>query len=164
MPSFTPDGKAVIYTGWATGSTLLYKVPAAGGDTVCLSRTPIINPQVSPNGKHLLCGYFDSGRRKFGPALLAFDGVVLRRILDLPKSFLPGSMHWSPDGKEITYIDQRKGISNIWSMPAEGGEPRQLTNFSSGQIFFYAWSPDGNSLAVARGQETSDVVLMTERQ
>ena len=68
---------------------------------------------------------------------------------------------WSPNNT-LTYIDQRNGVSNIWSQPIDGSPPKQLTNFKSGRIFQFAWSPDGKWLALARGTMTSDVVMIKD--
>ena len=53
------------------------------------------------------------------------------------------------------------GVSNIWSMPLSGGEPRQLTDFTSGGISLYRWSVDGKQLVFTRGDVTTDVVLIS---
>jgi Tol biopolymer transport system component len=73
-------------------------------------------------------------------------------------------VYWSRDGRALTYVDTRQGVSNIWSQPVDGGAPRQLTDFQSGLIFSFAWSPDGKRLALACGTQTSDVVFMKDSQ
>jgi len=62
----------------------------------------------------------------------------------------------------LTYVDTRGGISNIWSQPLEGGPPKQVTDFKSEEIFSFARSRDGRQLALARGVETGDVVLISD--
>ncbi len=161
-PSITPDGKWVLYSGWATGKILLYKIPLAGGDSVELSPNPASFPNLSPDGKLIVCQYYDAEKKKWGHAILTCEGAVLQRFFTLPYSAYTRSLSWYPDGKSITYIDTHSGVSNIWSIPLEGGEAKQLTHFTSGLIFKYSWSRDGQNLAVARGQETSDVVLITD--
>jgi Tol biopolymer transport system component len=163
-PSITPDGKFVVYAGWATGKTLLYKIPLAGGDSLNLSVNPVVDPKVSPDGKLIVCGYYDEIKRKWGNAILILDGALLQRSFTLPYSASNDTHEWDPDGKSISYIDTRNGVSNIWSLPTNGGEPKQVTNFTSGLIFQYKWSKDGKYLTVARGQVTTDVVLITENK
>ena len=51
---------------------------------------------------------------------------------------------------------------NVWAQPIGGGPPRQLTDFKSDQTFYFDWSRDGKQLALARGTQTSDVVLITD--
>ena len=47
-------------------------------------------------------------------------------------------------------------------MPLDGGKPRQLTNWQSDLIFWFAWSPDGKQLACARGSNVRDLILMED--
>ena len=44
----------------------------------------------------------------------------------------------------------------------DGGPPKQLTNFTSDQIFGFDISRDGKQLALARGTQASDVVLISD--
>jgi len=46
--------------------------------------------------------------------------------------------------------------------PIDGGPPRMLTDFKSDGIFWFDFSRDGKQLAVARGTQTSDVVLFSD--
>ena len=71
-------------------------------------------------------------------------------ILALPR--------WSPDGESVEYADGP--ARNIWSMPIEGGTPRQLTSFTDGTIAAFARSPDGRRLAILRYTTIEDVVLL----
>ena len=45
---------------------------------------------------------------------------------------------------------------------SNGGEPRQLTAFTSQQITSFTPSRDGKRLALARGTTSSDVVLIRD--
>ena len=52
-------------------------------------------------------------------------------------------------------------MDNLWLQPLDGGKPKQLTNFTSDQIWNWAWSRDGKQLALSRYSTTSDVVLIS---
>jgi len=71
------------------------------------------------------------------------------------------TFRWSPDQKGLQFTLTRKGATNIWEQPLMGGPPRQVTNFASGRIFEFAWSRDGKQLFLAKGDVTSDVVLIS---
>jgi hypothetical protein len=45
-----------------------------------------------------------------------------------------------------------------------GSPPKQLTNFTSDLIFWFAFSRDGKQVALSRGSRTSDVVLISNLQ
>jgi Tol biopolymer transport system component len=68
-------------------------------------------------------------------------------------------IQWTPDSRAIGYVNTVKGVSNIREQSLEGGAPKQVTHFTSGHIFNFAWSPKGD-LALARGSQSSDVVLI----
>ena len=89
------------------------------------------------------------------------------KTFDLPQffgtigpGFFTQEICWTVDGRALTYIDTKDGVSNIWAQPIDGSAKRQLTNFASDLIFFYAWSRDGKQLAIARGSVTKDVILI----
>jgi dipeptidyl aminopeptidase/acylaminoacyl peptidase len=54
---------------------------------------------------------------------------------------------YTPDGGSIVFLSNRGGSSQVWTMPTDGGEPRQLTSFAPG-IGSALLSPDGRWLAV----------------
>jgi Tol biopolymer transport system component len=47
--------------------------------------------------------------------------------------------------------------------PLDGSRGHQITNFTSQHIAEFQWSPDGKTLAVARTEDASDVVLLREK-
>jgi len=55
-----------------------------------------------------------------------------------------------------------KGVSNLWAQPADGGKPRRITNFTSDRIFWFDFSHDGRQIALSRGAQTGDVVLIKD--
>ncbi len=54
---------------------------------------------------------------------------------------------WSPDGKTIVFVSNRDGKPQLYLLPADGGEARQLTHFKRGISGGLAWSPDGSKVA-----------------
>jgi len=58
-------------------------------------------------------------------------------------------------------VDVQKGVANIWRQPIAGGPPRKVPDFTQDQIFRFAYSHDGKQLALARGTQSSDVVMIS---
>lgn len=57
------------------------------------------------------------------------------------------SLMWSPDGKWISFLHMAKGgKKQVWMMPANGGEMKQITN-SPNNVLKYQISPGGKSVA-----------------
>ena len=70
-------------------------------------------------------------------------------------------LDWAPDQKGLQYLLTRQGATNVWEQPLADGAPRQVTDFTSGHIFGFAWTRDGKQLLLARGERSSDVVLIS---
>ncbi len=61
---------------------------------------------------------------------------------------------WSPDGRTIAFVSARGAGTGddapkpqVWLLPADGGEARQLTTLRDGAVSF-AWSADASRIAV----------------
>ena len=63
--------------------------------------------------------------------------------------------------RTLIYINTRRGVYNLWTQPVDGGAPKQLTNCQSEVIFAFDRLGDGKQLAVARGLQTNDVILIS---
>ncbi|MBU1699276.1 MAG: S9 family peptidase [Candidatus Eisenbacteria bacterium] len=59
---------------------------------------------------------------------------------------IDGSPAWSPNGRWIAFISNREDKSQIWLLPADGGEARPLTNLAGGPVRDLAWSPDSRKI------------------
>ncbi|HSE96689.1 MAG TPA: hypothetical protein VLD57_00375, partial [Blastocatellia bacterium] len=157
-PFISPDGKWVFYFDGADRPRA-WKVPIDGGEPVQLTGpfSDMLPRAFSPDGK--LIAFRPSGvGRKLGIAS-SETGQTIKNI-DLPPSAQPRNIQWTPDGQAITYLDNRKGTSNLWLQPLDGGQARQLTDFKEYSIHLFAWSPDGKYLVFNRGFQTSDIVLI----
>jgi dipeptidyl aminopeptidase/acylaminoacyl peptidase len=57
----------------------------------------------------------------------------------------------SPDGTHVAFMSTRKEKPQLWLLPLDGGEPRQLTDFPQGVGGGTEWSPDGSKIAFTAG-------------
>jgi Tol biopolymer transport system component len=157
-PVFTADGKEVVFFRRGKDSGL-YRVPFVGGSPTRVSDLPLGMPSsISADGR-VLCQYFDVG--KDSPARVAIvslhDGSLVR-VLDSPDwNSIP---RLTRDGKNISYVDDSDGTSNVWSVLVQGGPSRKLTNFTSETIYEYEWSLDGRQLVFIRGTKRGEAVLI----
>jgi serine/threonine protein kinase/Tol biopolymer transport system component len=156
-PNCSPDGQWVVYHIYDKKMTI-WKVPIDGGTPIQLTHEYSERPSFSPDGKSVLCRYGDPSPKM---ALIPSDGGPPARLIDLPEVAQSNFFQWALDGRGVVYVISRDRVYNLWSQSLDGGPPKQLTSFSSDRIFKFAWSRDGKLLALARGHEGSDVVLIS---
>ncbi len=166
FPQVSPDLEWVVYQGFVKGVPTLWRVPLAGGNAVQVTDKYSNWPAISPDGKSIACSYLEESAASWKLAIFPFAGGAPIRSFDIPLPYLQHfvwqRIRWTADGRALTYIDRRDGISNIWSQQIAAGPPKQLTDFKEDQIFNFAWSHDGAQLACVRGVVTSDAVLITD--
>jgi Tol biopolymer transport system component/DNA-binding winged helix-turn-helix (wHTH) protein len=161
-PDISPDGRWVVYMSVIKDSPSLWKTPIDGGGApIQLSDKIAAVPRVSPDGRFIACFYRAQVDEYSKLAVLPFDGGEPVKVFDRPPTtFVEAGIRWTPDGRALSFIDNRDGVSNVWLQPLDGSPPKQLTNFTSETIFRFAWSPDGKMIVAERGTETGDIVLI----
>jgi dipeptidyl aminopeptidase/acylaminoacyl peptidase len=162
----TADGNTVYYVS-VQQPQVIWKVSTEGGLPLKLAN--VLGNQVadrlavSPDGLRLAYiytqyGHIPSDGRHL--AIISTDGGAV--LLTRP---VPGDiegLHWAPSGKELQYVRPASGDSNVWAEGVDSGRRRQLTNFTSGQIFGFNWSNDNKRLLMSRGEIATDAVLITK--
>jgi Tol biopolymer transport system component len=155
----SPDGQWVVYTPLDNG---IWKVSIDGGTpTKLIEKSNARYGRVSPDGKLLAYICVDDQTKRPKITVTTFTDGAPIKTLDMPMTSAL-IFHWSHDGNALVYIDTRKGVSNLWSQPLDGGAPRQITDFKSDLIYKFAYSRDGRGLALARGNVTRDAVMISQ--
>lgn len=108
------------------------------------------DPQISPDGKWVVYQLgtvnFDENKSSTALWLAAVDGQTPPKALTDPKGKKDTHPRWSPDGKQVLFESTRSGSGQLWVVPAAGGEPKQITDISTGANTAI-WSPDGQRVA-----------------
>ncbi|HET9532117.1 MAG TPA: winged helix-turn-helix domain-containing protein [Blastocatellia bacterium] len=169
--AFSPDGEWVIFTRY-TDDVALWKVSTEGGEAVRLTNDVsgmALVPAVSPDGRLIAFHLVRSSRGQLPEiGLIPFEGGEIIKTFDTPKqhwqNFAKNALQWTPDGQGILFTAERDDVSNIWRQPLDGGPAVQVTNFESGLIFNFSYSPDGRQLALSRGRFNRDVILINSSE
>jgi serine/threonine-protein kinase len=160
-PSISPDGNYVAYTSNERGTLDVVVMPLMGGEPRFLADSDADEAQAawSPDGSRIaFTSARDQGRRLSSVAgLSALSPFVLGKGGDVFIAPAAGGPAvelvdrasypaWSPDGREVAFLSDRGGQWDIWVVPADGGEPRQLSN-DLDIDYEPAFSPDGRWIA-----------------
>jgi len=146
---------------------VLRKVSIDGGAPIKVTDQVAITSAVSPDGKSIAFTYPQSSD-PFAPpnriAVIAFEGGPPLETFTIPQSGtgLTTIHWWARDGKSLFYTTTTNNVTNIWSLPFDGGPPKQVTDFKDMLITGFAWSRDGKQLACTRGALMRDAILVTD--
>lgn len=135
----------------ACGSTSAF---AARGfdvrDLATLDR--VSSPTLSPDGRRVVFAkrVVDLPANKSSTALwiedlMARDAAPPVRLT--PEGWNVNSPSFSADGRSVYFLSAKAGSMQLYSIPAEGGTPKQLTAFPA-DVGGYKLSPDGKRVAV----------------
>ena len=117
----------------------------------------VTQPSVSPDGT--LVAYT---RSEIDPESMVVSTCIMLALLPQgqTRAFTHGpgdsDPRFSPDGRWLTFLRRGNATSKqIWIMPVDGGEARQLTKVSGG-VSEHAWSPDARRIAFVSDVFPSD--------
>src|SRR5918993_4441673 len=61
-----------------------------------------------------------------------------------------GEPRYSPDGKSIVYLSDSSGAENVWTVDADGRNPRPVTKGQRTSFASPEWTPDGKYIVVSK--------------
>jgi TolB protein len=157
-PSWSSDGKTIRYGG--------YLVRADGSGSTKLPRdVPLAGPW-SPDGQRVAFAVVPRGpgqRAGLGLWVINADGSNPRRVA---RNAAWSNPAWSPDGRRIAFrrFDGQlggpqlgsAGPSDLFVVNADGSGLRRLTR-NAENLRWFAWSPDGRTIAFLRNREVYTV-------
>src|SRR5215831_6412988 len=161
FPICSEQGKWVYYYDATVSKHPWKRVPLGGGSTEPLAQSSI------PGGPPLpITGLSRDDALLVTPtALSPSGGGNYRNVFGTLKTGAPGAyfqifdlnqnvvidilraLQFTPDGNAVVYaISGGKNVYNLWLHPLDGKPGRQITHFSSEQIYGFGWSPDEKKL------------------
>jgi len=139
-PAWNPKtGKQIVFVSDRAGSPVLYLSNSDGSDVQKIDLPDmgyVIDPSWSPNGQLVAFSW----RRPSGNYDIYAMDIVSHQLVELTRDEGRNERpSWAPDGRHLVFESTRTGTRQIWSMLADGSQPRQLTY--QGQNESPNWSP-----------------------
>lgn len=78
----------------------------------------------------------------------AAQNYTIQQYLNIKSA---GSPSFSPDGKQLIYLTNATGTSQIWLTDVSGRTPKQLTNYDD-NVGFARWLPDGSGIVFGKAR------------
>jgi len=148
--AWSPDGQSIAITGLHGGVSDLYLVDVKSGRARQLTndRYAELHPAWSPDGKTLAFAT-DRGpgtnleTLKYGPMSLALMDMPTGNVREL--QIFPGAKHinpqFTPDGRQLYFVSDRDGFSDIYRIDLTSSEIFQVTRTSTGVSGITSLSP-----------------------
>jgi dipeptidyl aminopeptidase/acylaminoacyl peptidase len=101
--------------------------------------------QIAPDGSKIayVLKRIDRKKNDYLSSIQLWQDGVSRAYTAGEKDSAP---RWSPDGKYLAFLSAREGKAQLYLLPANGGEPRTLTDAKLG-AGTPVWSPDSRFIA-----------------
>jgi dipeptidyl aminopeptidase/acylaminoacyl peptidase len=115
-------------------------------DLVAVQR--VGEPQISPDGRAVVytVGTTDMDTNRVAHNIWVVQTAPGSQPRQITQSGHDTRPQWSPDGKTIAFLSNREGVTQIYAMPAQGGNAKKITSLSTGADN-EKWSPDGRWIA-----------------
>jgi Tol biopolymer transport system component len=156
------DGRWVYYIEQGDEGKLA-RVSIDGGSPQTVSDLPISDSEfdLSPDGKLAAFATLEhSGGHKDKLIVVNADSGKAT-VLEFERVRF-GLVRFSRDGKAVVYPTRENGVDNLWLQPLDGSKGKQITSFTSEHIYDFHSSFDGKQLAMVRGHNDADVVLIRD--
>ena len=157
-PSWSPDGRYVVFSGLVEGIGNLYKLDMETKEVEQLTndRYSYIHPTWSPDGKYLAFATdlmperfpADTVSYTFNLGIMDMNGTERKvRILDVFATANNLNPQFDPEQQGLYFLSNRDGFRNMYYYSLEDGKVFQLTDFYTGISGITQLSP---SMSVSR--------------
>jgi hypothetical protein len=83
------------------------------------------------------------------------------RTFAVPNTVNLTVLGWTPDSAALIYRD---GTQGLWRQRLNEEEPQVLKDFQDTEVYQFAWSVDGKSMAYSSGARMQEIILLENRR
>lgn len=154
--AWSPDSRKLVYVSDRNGpyNVFLYDFETQAETRLTSAGESDAAPRFSPDGKAI--SYTRGGS---GLWVYELDKKLERQVTAAVVGRQPlvsmEDVAWSQDSRYLAYVNRgTKGFSNVWIVPAAGGEAQAASFLANGMARTVAWHPQGEALYFSSSQRT----------
>ncbi len=169
-PQISPDGNWLYYTLRVTNQAKIMRLNLLDQkEEVFLDDEKVrcgLFMEISPDGKYLVCPNWRqrtaNDNDKHNAELTIISTETQSVLVYIPIARVSPNFRFSPDSKAIEFIAALNSGTQIMRQGFDESEPKSILSMPNDKIFNFAWSKDGKQIAISRGQQIRDAVLLSE--
>jgi len=157
-PAVSPDGSRIAFASNRDGFWDLYLLDLQTGGTQQLTNTPQYDSSPTWSPDHAWLAYETYQDNSLQVAIQSMTNLKQPPVLLTDDSYSNHSPAWAPNGRQIVFISDRGGDSDVWLADlnrTDAGRFQDISNTPQAAESHPVWSADGSHLAWATNAETT---------
>lgn len=162
-PEISNDGNWLFYTKLNSEKSEIWKKSLNGGDAFKVLASAGSISKISPTepGK-MIAYYFDPNEKEKSPwKYVLFSHEAKNELRPLDFNPHNHSFTWKKDGTGVYFAKVAVNQNNLWFYSIENDKSEQITNFTDQKIVNLSLSPDGKTVALARGNTIGNILQIS---
>lgn len=172
-PQISPDGAWLYYLQKGAMASTVWRKSLTDDRAEALTEVGKLAPDsflsLSPDGKFLAFHNAiekvneDAEKQVYQIGVIPTDKPQAPKFFSIAASRLV--VRWTSDGTALDYVENNAEGARIWRQSVEGDQsPTLVVNLPKAFLHNFAWSSDGEKLALSQGQQSNDAILLTNFQ